>query len=384
MPVSFAKCLFRTCSCILITGIKLFLTFTATVFFYFHQMKKILVALLFPSLCFAQKRYDYKNLVLEGGGIRGFAYAGAFSVLEEKGILQQIERVGGTSAGSIAGMLVSIGYSAAEIDSIMMELPVQKFNDGYGGLVGKYKRFKKDYGIYKGEAFEKWLQKLVAHKTGNPLLTFEQLHQLHLKNGLYKDLYCTGTNLSKQQLEIFSYQNTPSMPLALAVRISSSIPLYFEPVALDNQLQKIKRSDTVSFVNYYVDGGMLCNYPISMFDTCETNVVNPLLCDKVKFNPQTIGIKLERPQQIDSLNKNSIKIPAYDINNSSEYLFAFANLLMEALSRKYPGLENEIGRTIYISQGNIFSKIKKTKQEDKLLLHENGIKAATDFLSLKE
>jgi NTE family protein len=347
-------------------------------------MKKLIVLLFLPSLCFAQKKYDYKNLVLEGGGVRGLAYAGVFSVLEEKGILQQIEKVGGSSAGSVAGLLVSIGYPAAEIDSLMMELPVQKFNDGKGGLAGKYKRFRNDFGIYKGAAFEKWLQELVAHKTGNPFLTFGQLHQLHLNDKLFKDFYCTGTNLSKQQLEIFSYATTPSMPLALAVRISSGIPLYFEPVALDNDLQKIKKSDTVSFVNYYVDGGMLSNYPISMFDTCEGNILNPLLCDKVKFNQQTIGIKLERPQQIDSLNNNSIKIPAYDINNLSEYLSAFTNLLMETLSRKYPGLENEKGRTIYVSQGNISSKIKKTKQQDKLLLYENGVKAATEFFAQKE
>lgn len=319
---------------------------------------------------------------MEGGGVRGLAYAGVFNVLEEKGILQQIEKVGGSSAGSIAGMLISIGYTAAEIDSLMMELPLQQFNDGNWGLIGKYARFKKDFGIYKGEAFEKWLKKLVAHKTNNASLTFDQLHQLHLKNNLYKDFYCTGTNLSKQQLEIFSFTNTPSMPIALAVRISGGVPLYFEPIALNNQLQKIKRSDTSSFINYYVDGGMLCNYPISMFDSCE-NSSNPLLCDKVKFNTQTIGIKLERPQQIDSLNHNSIKIPAYNISKSSEYLFAFANLLMETLSRKYPGLENEKGRTIYVSQGAIFSRIKKTKQQDKLLLYDNGVKAATDFFTEK-
>ncbi len=347
-------------------------------------MKKLFFILLIPSFCLSQKKYDYKNLVLEGGGVRGLAYAGVFSVLEEKGILQQIEKVGGSSAGSIAGMLISIGYTANEIDSLMIELPIQKFNDGKGGLVGKYKRFKNDFGIYKGSTFEKWLRQLIAFKTGNPLLTFTQLHQLHLNNKLYKDFYCTGTNLSKQQLEIFSYTHTPQMPIALAVRISGGVPLYFEPVALDNNLQKIKKSDSVSFINYYVDGGMLCNYPISMFDSCEENNLNPLLSSKVKFNPQTIGIKLERPQQIDSLNNNSIKIPAYNINKLSDYIAAFSNLMMETLSRKYPGLENEKGRTIYVSQGNISSRVKKTKQQDKLLLYENGINAANYFFSKKD
>jgi len=347
-------------------------------------MKKLIAVLLFPSLCFAQTKYDYKNLVLEGGGVRGLAYAGVFSVLEQKNILSQIENVGGSSAGAIAGMMVSIGYDANEIDSMMMELPVQKFNEGKWGIVGKYRRFKNEFGIYKGGEFEKWLQQLIQFKTGNAALTFMQLHQLHLKNNFYKDFYCTGTNLSKQQLEIFSYINTPDMPLALAVRISGSIPLYFEPVALDNHLQKIKKTDTLSFVNYYVDGGMLCNYPINMFDTCEGSLANPLLCDKVKFNTQTIGIKLERPQQIDSLNSNSVRIPSYDINKLSEYLAAFSNLLMETLSRKYPGLENEKGRTIYVSHGNISSKIKKTRPQDKLLLYNNGVNAALHFFKQKE
>lgn len=342
-------------------------------------MKKLIAILLFPSLCVAQKNYDYKNLVLEGGGVRGLAYAGVFSVLEEKGILQQIEKVAGSSAGSIAGMLVSVGYAAAEIDSLMMELPIQKFKDGNGGLVGKYKRLKNAYGIFKGDIFEKWLQQLVAHKTGNPHLSFDQLHQLQVKNSLYKDLYCTGTNLSKQQLEIFSYETTPAMSIALAVRISSSVPLYFEPVVLDNQLRKLKKRDTASFVNYYVDGGMLCNYPIGMFDSCAENCRNPLFCDQVNFNIQTIGIKLERPQQIDSLNHNSIRIPEYDIDKFSVYMAAFSNLLMETLSRKYPGLENEKLRTIYVSQGNISPIVKKTQQQDKLLLYNNGVKAATDF-----
>ncbi len=346
-------------------------------------MKKLLVLILFPAIGFSQNKYIYKNLVLEGGGIRGLAYAGVFSVLEEKGILQNIEKVAGTSAGSIAGMMVSVGYNATEIDSVMMELPIQRFNDGKGGVVGKYRRVRNGFGIYKGKVFEKWLQGLVKHKTGNALLTFGQLHQLHLKNNFYKDFYCTGTNLSKQRLEIFSYQHTSDMPLSQAVRISSGIPFYFEPVALDDQLQKIKKADTVSFVNYYVDGGMLSNYPIGIFDTCEnSNELNPLLCNSSRFNHETIGIKLERPQQIDSLRNNSIIIPAYEISKLSEYMSAFSNLLMESLSRKYPGLANEKGRTIYVSQGSISSKIRKTKEQDKLLLYDNGVKAAQDFFLL--
>jgi NTE family protein len=343
-------------------------------------MKFFFTFLLFPAITFAQPKTNYSNLALEGGGVRGLAYAGVISVLEKQGILEHIDNVAGSSAGAIAGLLISVGYTAKEIDSIMQELPVQQFNDGKGGLYGKYKRVKNDFGIYEGRKFEQWLQQLVKNKTGKPNLTFIELHELHLKSTVYKDLYCTGTNLSRQQLEIFSYEHTPKMPVALAVRISGSVPLYFEPVALNDQKEIIKKGDDSSFINYYVDGGMLCNYPISMFDTCYDNE-NPLLCNNVKFNPHTIGIKLERPEQIDSLHKNNITIPPYDVNNFNQYLAAFSNLMIETLNRKYPNLENEKGRTIYVSQGNISPRVKKTKQQDKLLLFENGVKAATNFFS---
>ncbi|MCW3090071.1 MAG: Patatin [Ferruginibacter sp.] len=345
-------------------------------------MKKWTVLLFFPFVCFGQQKFGYKNLVLEGGGVRGLAYAGAFRELEKKGILQQIDNVAGTSAGAIAGLMISVGYSAKEIDSIMRSLPVEEFNDGRGGIVGKYRRVRTRFGLYLGEKFETWVQDLIQHKTGNIDLNFTQLHQLHLQNPLFKDFYCTATNLSRQQLDIFSFEHTPLMSIALAVRISGGLPLYFEPVILDDQHQKIKSTDTLSFRNYYVDGGMIANYPISIFDTCE-NRGNPLQCDTVRFNPQTLGIKLERPAQIDSLKNNSHNIPPFEIRSFKDYVHAFNNLLMETLNRKYPNLENEKDRTIYVSYGSVQSRVHKMKPEEKEMLFNNGVQAAADFFSAK-
>ncbi len=343
-------------------------------------MKKLLLLCLLIPLFSAAQQPVYKNIALEGGGIRGIAYAGVVKVLEQRGILQNIEKVAGSSAGAIAGLMISVGYNAAEIDSILMDLAIEKFNDGSWGAIGKYNRVKTRYGIYKGNQFEKWLKELVFTKTGKEELTFAELHELHLKNNAYKDLYVTGTNLSKQQLEIFSYEHSPQMSIALAVRISGGIPFYFEPVALDNNLNRISKKDSLIPANFYVDGGMLCNYPISMFDSCD-NKKNPLLCYNARLNPATLGVKLERPEQIDSLQNNSIAIPPYDPQNLNEYFLAFSNLLMETLARKYPKLENELGRTIYVSYGNVFSKPRRMKASEKRMLYDNGVKAATNFFN---
>ena len=43
---------------------------------------KILMLLLLPFFSIAQIKPVYKNLALEGGGLRGIAYAGAFKAFE--------------------------------------------------------------------------------------------------------------------------------------------------------------------------------------------------------------------------------------------------------------------------------------------------------------
>ncbi len=147
-------------------------------------MKKLFSFLVcLPIVVYSQKIYEYKNLVLEGGGIRGLAYPGALKVLEQKGIIKNIERVAGTSAGAITALMVSLGYNSYEIDSIIYALKIQQFNDGKN-IVGKIRRVKKEYGIYKGDKFERWLSQVIKDKTGNPNTTFFQLHQLHVANNL--------------------------------------------------------------------------------------------------------------------------------------------------------------------------------------------------------
>src|SRR5688572_21348168 len=89
---------------------------------------------------------DYKNLVFEGAGVRGLAYAGALEELEVRGYLSKIERVGGTSAGAITALTLALGYNAAEIKSIVYSTKLQKFNDGRFFFIGGISRMNKGYG----------------------------------------------------------------------------------------------------------------------------------------------------------------------------------------------------------------------------------------------
>ncbi|MGN6531705.1 MAG: patatin-like phospholipase family protein [Ginsengibacter sp.] len=340
-----------------------------------------LCMLFFPLLVFSQENYGYKNLVMEGGGVRGLAYPGALEVLEQKGILQNIENVAGSSAGAIAGLVVSLGYSSHEIDSALQTLKIAEFNDGKF-FFGKLRRIKKEYGMYKGEAFESWISGLIEYKTGNADLTFQDLHDLRLTNKNFRDFYCTGTNISKQKLEVLSWKTFPEMKLKTAVHISSCIPFYFVPVAIDSSGNEITSKDSAAHFDYYVDGGMLCNYPISIFDSC-VDGGNPLTCQSLIFNQQTLGLKLERGDQIKEFDEGSTQIAPYDINNMKQYSSAVMNLMMETLNRRSPDLANEKGRTIYISYAGISGRPRKVSIKEKDILYTNGKVAANDFFNKK-
>ena len=96
-----------------------------------NSLKNILLlTILFTSFfCYSQNN-TIRNLVFEGAGIRGIAYSGTVKELEAQDILKGIQRVGGTSSGAITALLISIGYSASEIATIVNTTPYKKFNDG--------------------------------------------------------------------------------------------------------------------------------------------------------------------------------------------------------------------------------------------------------------
>lgn len=57
------------------------------------------------------------------------------------------------------------------------------------------------------------------------------------------------------------------------------------------------------------------------------------------------------------------------------------NLMIEKMNRNSADLSNEKGRTIYISYGEISGRIRKMSSEEKKLLHDNGVAAATQFFN---
>ena len=206
----------------------------------------------------------FRNLVFKGGGVRGIAYMGALEVLEEEGVLGSIERVAGTSSGAIAATLVSFRLNCAQTMALFNTLDLtkvpQKAVNGTARNIPilknteNYTRLFDRYGWYSSAYFHDWLSAIIADKCGgNPRATFKVFHDLG-----YRDLHIIASNISRHRAEEFSYETTPDVAVADAVRMSMTIPLYFEALRFDGKA--FGKGD------YFVDGGLFNNYPIHIFD----------------------------------------------------------------------------------------------------------------------
>ena len=325
-----------------------------------------LLSLTLSSYAGAQTQQKvYKNLALEGGGIRGIAYGGALAELERRGQLQTIERIAGTSAGAIQACLLAMGYTPQQITEITFKTPIQKFADGRFLFVGGFARMSNRFGWYRGEKFTGWLSDLIARKTGNPDLTFAELHALAGKNG-YRDLYITGTNLSRQRSEIFSHETFPHMKVKDAERISMSVPMFFQAVFMDSTGQVFPKPLPNNGTDVLVDGGLLMNFPLMVFDhpTYFSAAGATAPEGKSRFiNPETIGIRLDYDAQIayDLERKGLAPNP---INGFADYITGFYRIIIENLNR-HELTPADWDRTVSVSTAGYGPKIKRLSEKDK-------------------
>lgn len=238
----------------------------------------------------------YENAVFEGGGIKGIAFGGAIKFFEEHKLMQNMKRFAGSSAGAIIAACVAIGYVADEIIDIMTNTDFTQFKDDSWNVAMDAYRFLHNYGIYKGDRFYEWFKGVVKSKTGDENFTFKQLHD---QTG--KELVITGTCLNKAITYYFHHLKWPNMPIALAVRISMSIPLVYQAVKIHTKTPKYDvNGDIIKDQNgepvyidsedVMVDGGLLNNYPIWCFDG--TNIGSNDVDDVGMQKSKTIGFKL--------------------------------------------------------------------------------------------
>jgi len=302
--------------------------------------------------------------------MRGLAYCGALAVLEERGLTADIEQVGGTSAGAITALLFSLGYTADEMGMLISTTKFKKFNDGKFWIFGGFFRTKNKYGWYRCQRFTDFIGALIAEKTGDSEITFEEFYQQG-----YRDLYVTATCLNRQNMVVLSRETYPQMKVRDAVRISMSIPLYFQAVFVDDVGNIYNKQQANNPLDIMVDGGIIGNFPIQLFDSIAVDSIGR---EYRIPNPHTLGIRMDSDAQI-AADQDNQALASLEINNFRDYINAFYTIIIENLNRNEL-TEADWNRTVSISHKGIAPKVKKLKKAQKDMLVDSGRGAMKAFI----
>jgi NTE family protein len=215
---------------------------------------RILIALILSvSFLFAQET-EYKErpkigLTLSGGGARGIAHIGVLKVLEEEGI--KVDFITGTSMGSIVGGLYAIGYSASELEKIMLEQNWDEIlldeislrsismeeKDAISRYIGSFPieegKVNLPVGLVAGQMVHSLISKLCI-----------SVHHIEEFSNLPIPFLCIATDIETGEIIVLKDGFLPD-----AIRASMSIPSVFAPIEINGQL--------------LVDGGLVKNFPVS-------------------------------------------------------------------------------------------------------------------------
>src|ERR671911_1752725 len=313
---------------------------------------------------------SHADLVFEGGGVKGIGLAGALATLEEREYRPQ--NIAGTSAGAITAALLSAGYSADELREIIITLDYRQFQDRAWEdkvpLVERSLSLLLDLGLYEGDRFLEWMRERLEAKG---VRTFADLvHPDFADDPRFRSrLQVVASDVTKHELLVLPRDATKlgiepdELEVALAVRMSMSIPVFFEPVRFENP----KTGD----VHVIVDGGMLSNFPVWLFD-----------CDDGE-PPEwpTFGMLLvePKPQIPVGARLPKAKMTGHGPGAVIDYVKALAQTMMEAHDRLYVAQAN-YARTIPIPTLGVGTTEFDLSRERAIALYDSGRWAAEKFL----
>ncbi|GAB6990436.1 patatin-like phospholipase family protein [Paenibacillus pini] len=298
------------------------------------------------------------NAVFEGGGVKGISLAGAVKSAEDAGII--FNRVAGTSSGSIVAALLAAGYTADEMSEIVRMTPFASFLKRAPifnmKLIGPALRVMIKKGLYSGEALEYWIHNILKAKG---VTTFADLPEGKLliiasdiTNGkilvLPDDLVKLGINPAKFEV-------------SKAIRMSTSIPYFFDPVILRMTGEVVRGKPFVDQFVYIVDGGLLSNFPLWLFGDVPNSILESPPIPTLGF--QMVGRATGKP---------------HVIRGPITMLQAMFETMLSAHDERYIEQEKRF-RTIKIPTMGVGTTQFHITPEQSKVLYDSGVQAGTKF-----
>jgi predicted acylesterase/phospholipase RssA len=247
------------------------------------------------------------DVVFEGGGMKGAAFAGAVEILFGRGF--RLRRLIGSSAGAITAALLAAGYGVSELATALGERipgsPKRRFSSFLeppavippppnvsplkwslftlavlkafesGSRLGmplptevltSYARrglaLFSTGAIADDGAFLSWMADSLERKGISREATLGELQQRFGARGLQLSL--AATDVSAQRLLILNHHTAPDVPLLWAVRMSMGIPLVWPEVVWKERWGRYRGRSMYEGGEGHrvVDGGVLSNFPL--------------------------------------------------------------------------------------------------------------------------
>ena len=219
-----------------------------------------------------------KHLVISGGGPTGLLSYGAAKYLEQQKFwsMDNIESIYGTSIGALFGVILSLKHDWDTIDEYIIKCPwdalFQKnatFNDVLHIYTNK--------GFMSNDFFDIIMKPLLLAKDLSLDVTMKELYDFNKK-----EIHVMTVELNKFELINVSYKTHPWLKVMDAIKMSCAFPIIFSPKIVsgsheinENAEEKDEEKDEgknegknkkeyVNRVYCYIDGGVMCNYPVNV------------------------------------------------------------------------------------------------------------------------
>lgn len=286
----------------------------------------------------------WADAVFEGGGVKAIGLVGALTVAEQRGY--RWKRVAGTSAGAIIAALLSAGYRADELKKMLERLDYRQFVAPAGWYrlrrIGPLARLWWKKGLYSGKKIETWMESLLLQKG---IRTFADLTDGRLQI-VASDITRGRLLVLPKDLPLYGLSSA-DVTVARAVRMSCSIPYFFDPVILVSRNEPRR--------NYVVDGSVLSNFPVWLFD---------------QQSPRwpTFGFRLVSKENTDP----------HDIRGPLSLFRALFHTMMEAHDTRYLEEHNRV-RTIFVPSLGVKTTDFNISAEKSNALFHSGVQQAEKF-----
>lgn len=311
------------------------------------------------------RTFFFSNCIaaFEGGGVKGAAYAGAYSAAVESGI--RFSAVAGSSAGSVIAALIAAGASPEFVRERMLatdfseligkpqrdQAPYQK--TGFPISSALIRLFNKDFfsaleagGRYSTEAIGEWMEENLRKAMQNNNRTPPD-HNISFAD-LTIPLYIVATDVAQRQPKLWGPDTTPNESVSLAVQSSCAIPIFFQPVTTGSSV--------------LIDGGAISNLPTFAFPESKGGAG--------RFSEKTLAFRL----------RSTAKPRSIRFENVLDYAVGVADTLVTSATSIQQSLQKGVFPVEIETRDVRATDFSLMTPETRKMLYDNGHSAMCNFI----